>query len=115
MDDSNWEWTVFTALEVPRLTPPDVIWMRKRFDLQPTEACMRYFLRCDRSSYPMRLYLRGKLIEQTGNDDAIDIDVTDFLSLDDNILVLAIHARQWDLDPQISDLYLQPIFCDDLV
>lgn len=114
VDDSEWEWTLFTDVPVPKLSPPDVIWLRKRFDLNPAEACIRYYLRCSASSYPMTIYLRGQAIDKRGNDSFIDLDVTDYLSLDDNVLVLAIRADEWDLDQQQAELYLQPIFCDDL-
>ena len=113
-DDSDWEWTTFTGLAIPKVSPPDVIWLRKRFDLNPSEACVRYFLRCDDSTIPMVVYLRGRKVAETGNDSHIDIDVTDELSLDDNVLVLKLQPAKWDLDSQTQELYLQPIFCDDL-
>ena len=78
LNDSDWEWTTFTSLVVSKVSPPDVIWLRKRFDLNPTEACIRYFLRCDDSVYPMTIYLRGDVVAQTGNDSYMDIDITDY-------------------------------------
>jgi len=113
-DDSDWEWTLFNDVPIPKLSPPDVIWLRKRFDLNPAEACIRYFLRCSDSAYPMTIYLRGQSIKTTGNDAYLDMDITDYVSLDNNVLVLAIRADEWDLDPQKAELHLQPIFCDDL-
>jgi len=113
-DDSDWEWTTFTDIPIPKGSPPEVIWLRKQFDLKPSEACIRYFLRCDVSSYPMTVYLRGQEVAQSDNDSNIDIDITDELSMDNNVLVLAIYASRWDLDKQVTEMYLQPIFCDDL-
>lgn len=114
LDDSDWEWTRFNEVPIPKLSPPDVIWLRKRFDLNASEACIRYFLRCDNTSYPMNVYLRGELIAQSGDHSFLDVDVTDYVSLDDNLLVLEIRADEWALEPQEDELYLQPIFCDDL-
>ncbi len=114
IDDSDWEWTTFTSIAVPKVSPPEIIWLRKRFELNPAEACIRYFLRCDDGAYPMKVYLRGEIVAESGNDSYIDVEVTDYLSLDDNVLAIAIYASKWDLDPQDSELYLQPIFCDDL-
>jgi len=113
-DDSGWEWTTFTKLAVQKVSPPDAIWLRKRFDLNPPEACVRYFLRCDDSAIPMIVYLRGQKVAETDNDSHLDIDVTDELSLDDNVLVLKLELAKWNLDSQTQELYLQPIFCDDL-
>lgn len=114
INDSDWEWTTFTGLDMPKVAPPEAIWLRKRFHLNKSEACLRYFLRCDDSSLPMTVYLRGQKIAELGNDANLDVDVTDYVSLDDNVLALAIHAEKWDLDPQQAEIYLQPIFCDDL-
>ena len=114
VDDSDWEWTLFTEVPIPKVSPPAVIWLRKRFHLNPMEACVRYYLRCDRNSYPMTVYLRGHAVAQGSNDSYLDVDVTDYVSLDDNVLALEIHADKWDLDTQEAELYLQPIFCDDL-
>ncbi len=113
-DESDWEWTTFTGLTIPKVSPPDVIWLRKRFDLNPAEACIRYFLRCVDSAMPMTVYLRGQKLTESGNDSHLDLDITDYVSLDNNVLVLAIYPAKWDLDPQRAEIYLQPIFCDDL-
>lgn len=114
IDDSDWDWTTFTEIPNLAMSPDDVIWLRKRFDLNPTEACIRYFLRCDGCAYPMTIYLRGQAIAHYDIGSNLDVDVTDYVSLDDNILVLAIRFGGVGLDLQDVKLYLQPIFCDDL-
>lgn len=113
-DDSEWEWLSFNELSNIELSPSGVVWLHKRFTLNPSEACIRYFLRCEKGLYPMEIYLRGKLIAKTKNDESIDIEVTNYLSLDDNVLVLAIEAEKWNPMLGQSGLYLQPILCDDL-
>jgi hypothetical protein len=114
VDDSNWDSITFTDIPIEEMSPHDVIWLRKRFDLTPAEACVRYFLRCEGRAYPMTIYLRGQAIAQYDKEAYLDVDVTDYVSLDDNVLVLMIRFDGQTVDLQQTELHLQPIFCDDL-
>ena len=111
IDDSKWEQVDFGDIEKPS---SNIIWLRRRFDLTPMTACVRYFLRCDESGYAMTIYLRGQVVAEVDRDSAIDIDVTDYVSLDDNVMVLAIRTHESDFESQGTELYLQPVLCDDL-
>lgn len=113
-DDSDWEWTLFDSIPISNTAPPEAIWLRKHFDLLENENCIRYFLKCTNLVYPTQIYLRGTVITSTAMGTALELDVTDHVTLNNNVLVLAINASQWDLSPQTEDLYLQPVFCDDL-
>ena len=115
VDDSDWKWTTFTDILIPRLSPSDVIWLRKRFDLNPAEACVQYFLRCKNIAYPMTVYLRGQKVIAGEANSRINVDITNYVALEDNVIVLEIHADKWDFDLQNADINLQPILCDDLV
>jgi len=112
-DDSHWEWTTLTNLPISNRVSDDVLWMRTWFNLTPTDACVRYFLRCSGCAYPMQVYLRGQVITQIDGVD-VNVDVTDYVSLDDNLLVLAIRVDPTTKNTQQLKLYLQPIYCDDL-
>lgn len=89
------------------------IWARNRFHLEPTMECVRYFLRTDRFVFPAQVFLRGKLIAEVSLNESLDLDVTDEVSLSNNILMLAIDPSGWKQEKP-ADLYLQAIFCDDL-
>lgn len=114
VDDSDWDSITMTDIPIEEMPSYDVIWLRKRFDLTPTEACVRYFLRCEGSIYPMTIYLRGQAIAQYDKESYLDVDVTDYVSLDDNVLVLMIRLDGQGLDLHQAELHLQPILCDEL-
>jgi hypothetical protein len=114
VDDSDWDLVAFTDIPISKMSPHEVIWLRKRFDLTPAEACLRYFLRYEGRAFPMTIYLRGQAIAQYDKNSVLDVDVTDYVSLDDNVLVLAIRFKGQGIDLQQAELFLQPIFCDDL-
>lgn len=114
LDDSHWEWTsTFSELPISNRAETDVLWVRKRFELTPTDACVRYFLRCTGCVYPMTVHLRSQVIAQV-DDMGLDVDVTDYVSLDDNLLTLAIRFNRQIENTKPLELYLQPIYCDDL-
>jgi|GEM_PF-1866632 len=112
--NSNWDWTTLTDFPPAEVSAHYGLWLRKSFDLHPTEACVRYFLCCDVMAYQMTIYLRGQVIVQCERGDVLDVDITDYVSLDDNVLVLAIRLDGQTIDAQPTELYLQPIYCDDL-
>ena len=114
VDDSDWDLATFADIPISKVSSHELIWLRKRFDLTPAEACLRYFLRGKGWGFPMTIYLRGQAIAQHDEESVLDVDVTDYVSLDDNLLVLAIRLNGQDLDLQQADLFLQPILCDDL-
>ena len=112
MDDSDWSLTDFADIPIMNTSLHNILWLRKCFDLLPTDACVRYFLRSHGHVYPMTVYLRGQAIVHC--DGVLDVDVTDYVSLDDNILVLAMRLEGQTLDTAQVALYLQAIYCDDL-
>lgn len=114
LDDSHWEWTTLADLPISNRGANDVLWIRTRFSLTPTDACVRYFLRCAGWAYPTRIYLRLQEIAQVDATD-LDVDVTDYVSLDDNLLTLAIRLNRQTKHKQHFELYLQPVYCDDLI
>lgn len=114
VDDSDWEWTLFTELPISSIPASTTVWLRNRFDLLQTEECVSYFLRCDYCAFPMKCYLRGKLIADVPARAALDFEITDFVTLDDNLLVVSIQADAKLVEAQTNELYLQPIFCQEL-
>lgn len=113
-DNATWDSMSFTEFPLLDISPSGILWLRKQFDLNPTETCVRYFLQCDAIAYPMTIYLRGQMIAQYDDNVGLDIDITDYVSLDDNLLVLAMHLDGHTNDIQQAELVLQPIYCDDL-
>ena len=114
---NNVGWTLRAFSDVPfsKMSLQNVLWLRKWFDLNPRDACVRYFLRSDLRVYPMTIYLRGQAIAHYDNDLSLDVDITDYVSLDDNALILALNlGGQEFIDRHKAELYLQAIYCDDL-
>jgi hypothetical protein len=111
----NSDWSLIDFADVPTLAHAshNVLWLQQRFDLMPTDVCVRYFLRCVGYSYSMTVYLRGQEIAQS-DKVGLNVDVTDYVSLDDNVLVFAIRLNKQTIATQQVDIYLQPILCDDI-
>jgi hypothetical protein len=114
LDDTEWAYVTDVGFDALMRAPSDMIWLRQRFDLSLTDVCMRYFLRCDGCFVPMTIYLRGRVVAIYRADEALDVDITDYVSLDDNVLALSIAPLGSGFDVNRMDMYLQPIACDDL-
>lgn len=114
LDDSDWAYVPTIDFDLLMRASSDRVWLRQRFDLSPTDVCVRYFLRCAGCSVPMTIYLRGRVVAIYRADEALDVDITDYVSLDDNVLALAIAPLGSGFDVNLMDMYLQPIACDDL-
>jgi hypothetical protein len=67
------------------------VWLRHTFDLQPAEACMRYILQIKDLPPRTRLYLNERDLGELA--PPFQLDVTDFLTLEDNSIAFWIEAE----------------------
>ena len=96
------DWQPLTAPEA--ITPGT--WLRRRITLQPMTTCLHYFLRA--GGRVGQVEVNGRTVVENGaGGTALDLDITDFVSLGENTLLL------YALEP-LHDVRLQPVPCDDL-
>lgn len=65
-------------------------WFRRRIVLQPTDGCVRYFLRIERVPESVVVYVNGTKVDAAGGGDPKPFykDITDYVALGTNILAL---------------------------
>ncbi len=108
-DDSTWK--LASLDELPSLVLGEPTWIRKRFALDASEDCLRYRLCCTATPLSMYLYLRGQLIAEVAAESCLALDITDHLSLDDNLLAIEIKSGS-RLDSGCKlEVWLEAEFC----
>ena len=80
---------------------------RRRFALTPLDFCARYWLHVESAPGPLTVVLRGEVVAH-GIAAGTPVDVTDFVSLDDNLLELSTPA-----EGDLGAVWLQALPCDD--
>ena len=109
LDESSWG-------ILPRLAdyPPDLIAisgtlnLRRTFDLEPIgDVCLRFHLDLKGAPIGTQVYVNGWHIGTFQTADPLHADVTDYVSLEDNLLLLKL-SHSGDL----HGLSIQPIPCE---
>ena len=109
LDESSWG-------ILPRLAdyPRDLIAifgtlnLRRTFDLEPIgDVCLRFHLDLKRAPIGTQVYVNGWHIGTVQTADPLHADVTDYVSLEDNLLLLKL-SHSGDL----HGLCIQPIPCE---
>ena len=109
LDDSTWK--VASLDELPSMVLGEAIWIRKRFALDASEDCLRYRLCCTPSPLSMYLFLRGHMIAEVAADSCLALDITNQLSLDDNLLAIEIKAGSRLVSCCKLEIWLEAEFC----
>jgi hypothetical protein len=96
LDDSTWD-----ALEsvsdwpVDRLGDRDGVQLKRRFDLEPIgEVCLRFVLQLDHAPAGTQVYINGWHTGTTESGKALISDVTDYVTLEANLIHLKLVRRE---------------------
>lgn len=105
-DESSWG-IVSSISELPSV--PGVLHLRHQFDLEPiNDVCIRYWFHIDSSPEKTAIYINGWHVGTTQGVGELAADVTDYVSLEANVLLLKIIKKGGS-----GRIWLQPVRCDD--
>jgi len=85
---------------------------RRRFELAPVDFCARYLLHVDAAPGPLTIILRGEVVAHNVAAGAL-VDVTDFVSLDDNLLELRVDSDAMLREGRFGGVWLQAVPCEE--
>jgi hypothetical protein len=93
LDTKNTAWIPLPQLSdwsVTKTGQSGTDWFRRHIELEPTEDCVRYFLRIERVPEQVVIYLNGTRVDSLSASEnrPLHTDVTDFVALGENILAL---------------------------
>ena len=82
--------------------------LRRTFDIEPiADVCLRFFIDLQHAPKGTELYVNGWHLGTHQNDEALHADVTDTVSLEDNLILIKLtHSGE------LSGLSLQSVPCD---
>jgi hypothetical protein len=109
LDESSWG-VLPTLSDYPRdvIAYSGSLNLRRTFDLQPIgDVCLRYHLHLATAPAGTQIFINGWHAGTTQADKSLISDVTDYVTLDGNVLLLKL-TRKGDL----HGLMLQPIPCE---
>ena len=86
------------------------VWVWQTFTLEPIGFCVRYFLQVDALPESAVVEINGHLITAPNNGHSLTIDVTHFVTLDENRLGFKFTKQPG----AIGQIRLLPIPCDEL-
>lgn len=89
----------------------DALACRAGFWLEPLDVCARYLLHLNDAERPYRLRLGGLTTDVDAG--STELDVTEYVMLEDNLLVLTWAGAGGDARPPIGAVWLQAIACED--
>lgn len=108
----DWDWKTIPHAELSDAATGGMLWLRKRFTLDATDSCLRYSLRCTRVPCKTQVILRGQRVADISAGSDLALDVTNYLSLDNNVLMLALEdGLKVDAVERIR-VWLEARFCD---
>lgn len=110
LDESAWD-ALAQIADWPRHLLPSAgtVHLRRTLDLEPIgEVCLRYRLRLERAPAGTSVYVNGWHVGALQADAALDVDVTDALTLEGNVILLKVTRRG-----AIGGMSLLPVPCAD--
>jgi hypothetical protein len=110
LDESSWD-VLPTLAEWPRhlLGQADTVHLQKKFDLEPIgDVCLRFLLHVDAAPEATAVYVNGWHGGTLQKGQSLNADVTDYVTLDGNVLLLKVTKPG-----RFGDVYLQPVPCDE--
>lgn len=109
LDESSWD-CIPALADWPRhlLAREGMIYLRRTFDLEPIEdVCLRFILHVETAPEGTAVYINGWHAGTVQAGAALVSDVTDYVTLEDNVLLLKVSRRG-----EFGGLWLQPLPCD---
>ena len=111
-EPDDWDRKTTPHAELSDAASGGMLWLRKQFTLDASDSCLRYSLRCTRAPCQTQVILRGQRIADISAGSELALDVTNYLSLDNNVLVLALEdGKKVDAGERIR-VWLEARFCD---
>jgi hypothetical protein len=110
LDESAWD-ALAALSEWPRHRLPGAgtLHLRRRVDLDPIgDVCLRYRLRLERAPAGTNVTVNGWHVGTVEAGGALEVDVTDALTLEGNVILLKVTRRG-----EISGVSLLPVPCGD--
>jgi hypothetical protein len=84
------------------------VYLRRTFELVPTEMCVRYLFHLSRAPENTVVYMNGWQAGTTNKARPFRVNVTDQVTLEDNVSVLKVCKSG-----EFGAAWLQPIPCDE--
>lgn len=100
------DWTVANSAHT------GVDWFRRHFTLMPMDGCVRYLLQIEVVPENLTVYINGKKVSDTRTKQDFKADVTDYVTLDENIIALRLTPRSNNAGGSFEKIGLQPIPCE---
>ncbi|RMF82572.1 MAG: hypothetical protein D6737_01400 [Chloroflexi bacterium] len=91
LDDSAWE-RLHTLNDWPQmlLSYNEALYFRHCFTLAPTQACVHYHFHIEHAPPQTDVYINGLHLGTTDDNAHFDRDITNFVSLDNNVVLLKV-------------------------
>jgi len=82
--------------------------LRRTFDLEPIgDICLSFYLQLDHAPMGTQVYVNGWHVGTLQSNESLYADVTDYVSLEDNLVLLKVtHSGE------LAGLSIQPIPCE---
>jgi hypothetical protein len=95
LDDSTWDdLESINTWPVDRLGYGEGVQLKRRFDLEPIgEVCLRFVLQLDQAPAGTQVYINGWHAGTTEAGKALISDVTDYVTLEANLVHLKLNRR----------------------
>ncbi len=109
LDESSWG-VLNDLKDVPRdvVAFYGTLHLKKTFDLEPIgEVCLRYHLHLESAPPATQVFVNGWHVGTTQAEKALVSDVTDYVTLEGNVILLKVSRKKGD----IGAVYLLPIPC----
>ena len=109
LDESSWG-VLHNLSDYPRdlIATTGTLNLRHTFDLEPIgEVCLRFYLNLTVAPKDTQVYINGWHVGTFQAGQPFHVDVTDYVSLEDNLLLLKITRRG-----ELARISIDPIPCD---
>jgi len=85
-----------------------MIELRRTFDLEPIgEVCLRFFLHIEAAPDETAVTMNGWNVGKVSAGQPLMADVTDFVTLEDNVLLLVVHQKG-----KFGDVWVARVPCE---
>ncbi len=88
-------------------------WLQRRFDLTPTEGCVRYLMQVETLPPSTKVYINDQFIADGDTADVLRIDVTDYVTLGTNRVSLRVDCAG-DAAHRFDSVLLLQVPCDSV-
>jgi hypothetical protein len=109
LDESSWG-VLAELADYPRdlIAVSGTLNLRHTFDLEPIgDVCLRFHLHLDRAPVGTQIYVNGWHLETIQAAEPLESDITDYVSLEDNFVLLKLtHSGE------LHGLSIQPVPCE---